>query len=366
MNRNATLILLDHLCNVARNAVHASFGLMDCCPAGGDPAWRTCVDAARTSGDKLLCVLDDIRELLADPPAASGVAEEFDFPLCVGETVELLNLAFAGRGSRLVLEASGPLVVRRDRPALEQVLTRILKAALELARHGVVRVAVGACEPDGVRMNIKPPHSDLAVRLADWLNADLERLEFPQGDQAGWIVPLLVAGRRMRALGGTAELGCEPDAPTGLVLFLPRNSQRAEDAYHPHDAAPNALSILVAEDCDENFALTAVLLQSESVRRARTGLEAIDLVKERRFDVVLMDIHMPGMDGYQAIRAIREWETCTSNARTPIVVFSADDLATQAREAAQAGCSGFLRKPVRKAQLLDLLERLRGVRTLVA
>ena len=119
------------------------------------------------------------------------------------------------------------------------------------------------------------------------------------------------------------------------------------------------LNILVAEDSDESFVLTEILLQRESVWRAQNGVEAIDLVRKRRFDVVFMDVHMPGMDGYQAIRSIRDWETQTGNARTPIVVLSSDDLDTQTRSAAQAGCSGYLRKPLNNRDLLDLLQRLK-------
>ncbi len=115
----------------------------------------------------------------------------------------------------------------------------------------------------------------------------------------------------------------------------------------------------MAEDSDESFVLTGILLQKELVWRARDGLEAVDMMKTRRFDVVLMDVHMPGLDGYKAITLMRDWETETGNARTPIVVLSSDDLDTQMRYAAQSGCSGFLRKPLDPIDLLDLLDRLR-------
>ena len=88
------------------------------------------------------------------------------------------------------------------------------------------------------------------------------------------------------------------------------------------------------------------------------------MVKRRRFDVVFMDVHMPGTDGYCAIRAIRDWETETGNARTPMVVLSADDIGTQIRSASASGCSGFLRKPVRKAEISNLLERLKALQLL--
>ena len=150
-------------------------------------------------------------------------------------------------------------------------------------------------------------------------------------------------------------------APPHLVLSLP--NRIASELPPWQDLAPQeVLNVLVAEDCDQSYALAELLLRKELVTRARTGLEAIDMVKERRFDVIFMDIHMPGMDGYGAIRAIREWETRTANARTPIVLLSSDEIGTQARGAAESGCSGFLRKPVRAREMFDLLERLRAAR----
>jgi CheY-like chemotaxis protein len=72
---------------------------------------------------------------------------------------------------------------------------------------------------------------------------------------------------------------------------------------------------------------------------------------------------MPGMDGYATIRAIRDWETQTANARTVIVLLSSDDIATQKRLAAQSGCSGFLKKPLRNSDLAGLLQRLKLARS---
>ena len=73
---------------------------------------------------------------------------------------------------------------------------------------------------------------------------------------------------------------------------------------------------------------------------------------------------MPGTDGY--VRSEHDWETETGNARTPAVVLSADDVGTQVRSAAEAGCSGFLRKPVRKAEISALVDRLKAVQNSMA
>jgi CheY-like chemotaxis protein len=360
---------LNYLCNEARNSVHASFGLMALSPhLIPDPAWRTCLENSKSSADRLLRSIDDIRELLSTENPLFDPVEEFDVTLCLAETIELLNLASGDRASRLVLEsAARPVVGRQHRRGVEQALTRVLDAVSKLGRKGTALVtAVPATDGDGVRFEIIPANANIALRVADWLNADPEAVNFQDADDVLFGVATLLAGKRIRALGGTAEFMSDARSPMSLVISLPW--QAATGDFHPQlpEQDQTGLNILVAEDSDESFMLTGILLQKESVWRARDGLEAVDMMKARRFDVVLMDIHMPGMDGYKAIRSVRDWETQTGNARTPIVVLSSDDLDTQMRSAAQSGCSGFLRKPLDQHDLVDLLDRLKAVRTVSA
>ena len=87
--------LLDYLCNEARNSVHASFGLLALCPSLiPDPGWQTCLDSSKSSADRLLRSIDDIRELLATEPATLSPAEEFDLTLSLGEIIEFRLSAF--------------------------------------------------------------------------------------------------------------------------------------------------------------------------------------------------------------------------------------------------------------------------------
>jgi len=374
MTNQTILSLLDYLCNEARNSVHATFGLMALSSGlASDPNWQSCLDSSKSSADRLLSSIDDIRELFSAEAPVAELAEDFDVTLCLGETIDVLNLASGDHASRLILQPpTTPVVGRQDRRAVEQTLTRVLGAVSKLSPRGEARVAVfglpaGSTSSAGVRFEIVPPNSNIALRVADWLNANPEEVHFKDADDVLFGVATLVAGKRIRALGGTAEFQCDARSPMGLTISLPwRTDASDHSGAEPSEHDHSALNILVAEDADESFALTRILLQRESVWRARDGHQAIDLVKKRRFDVVFMDVHMPGMDGYKAIRSIRDWETQTGNARTPIVVLSSDDLDTQTRGAAQAGCSGFLRKPLDNRDLLDLLERLKDVRTLSA
>jgi CheY-like chemotaxis protein len=385
MTNQTIFSLLDYLCNEARNSVHATFGLMALCPdLGGDPNWQSCLESSKSSADRLLGDIDDIRELFSPEAPSVDLDEEFDVTLALGETIDVLNLASGRQAGRLVLQLPAtPVIGRQDRRALEQALTRVLGAISKLSPRGEARVAVaglalaefpsagsnqaGTNQAGGMRFEIVPPNSNVALRVADWLNANLDEVRFKDAEDVRLGIATLIAGKRIRALGGTVEFQCDARAPMALAISLPWRTDASPDSaaelsQHDH----SALNVLVAEDSDESFVLTRILLQHESVWRARDGVEAIDLVKKRRFDVVFMDVHMPGMDGYQAIRSIRDWETQTGNARTPIVVLSSDLLDTQMRGAAQSGCSGFLRKPLDNRDLLDLLERLKDARTLSA
>jgi len=367
MTNQTILCLLNYLCNEARDSVQASLGLIALGPSlSPEPAWQACLQNSKCGSDRLLRCIDDIRELLATEAPAFDPAEEFDVTLCLGEVIGVLNLASDHRASRLILQSRGhPLTGRQHRRAVEQALTRVLDAVSKLGRKGEALVnATRANQGDGFRLEIIPANSSIALRVADWLNSDADQVNFQDADEVRHGVSILVAGKRIRALGGSAEFVSDPRAPMALVVSLPWQAGTDQD-FPAEPSIPDhiGLSVLVAEDLDESFVLTRILLQNELVWRARDGQEALDMMKTHRFDVVLMDVHMPGLDGYKAIRAMRDWETETGNARTPIVVLSSDDLDTQMRSAAQSGCSGFLRKPFDPMDLADLLDRLKTVRT---
>lgn len=372
MNNEAILSVLNELCNKSRNSAHAIFGMMELHGnTAADSTLRACLEIGRSNADRLLRSMDDLRELLSGAPTAPVLLEEFNPALCLSETVELLNLASGEKAAKIRLDPSPELfIVRQDRQAVEQLLTRILDTAAKLTGTGEVQVTANAgADGTGVRFEITPPNSAVAVCIADWLNSDPEQAGVQNPIEASFEVAVIVAGKRLRALGGTANLMRDSGEAAHLVIHL--HSQPDDTSFDGRlpggrKIQPDTLSVLVAEDCDDSYALTELLLQNENVWRARNGLEATDVVKKRRFDVVLMDVHMPDMDGYSAIRAIREWETLTASARTPIVVLSSDDLETQRRSAAQSGCSGFLRKPLRNRDLLDLLDRLKTTRSLVS
>ena len=216
MTNQTILSLLNYLCNEARNSVQASFGLMALWPTvapipPGRPAWRT-VNAARIG----CCAALTIYGSCCRPKRpAFDPAEEFDVTLCLGEIMEVLNLASGDRASRLILQsAARPVTGRQPRRAVEQALTRILDAVSKLATRGeALMTAARASECDGVQFEIVPANSNIALRVADWLNSDADLVNFEDSDEVLCGVATLVAGKRIRELGGTAEFVSDAPRP---------------------------------------------------------------------------------------------------------------------------------------------------------
>lgn len=355
MTNQAILAVLDYLCNEARNSVHATQGLLQLLRER-EGSYREASHAiGARSSDKMLQFIDDARELASPEPQGEPDVATFDFAMAVGEIVEVLNLASRRHQARLEFRGPRePVMIAQDRMALEQALTRVLGAPRILSESAVVRVTVEPAS-NGVVLTVRANEPEFLSRVSLWLNSDpeSEALQGPGDVPIG--VMVMAAAKRIRRLGAEIRTSNEQ-----LSIRVP--SKTAADADLPAPDQMDVLNILVAEDCDESFALTGLLLRGERVRRAKDGNEAVELVKHHRFDVVLMDVHMDRMDGYTAIRAIRDWETENGNARTPVVVLSSDPLETQRRNAAQSGCTGFLRKPLRRNDLMDVLARLKELR----
>jgi CheY-like chemotaxis protein len=114
--------------------------------------------------------------------------------------------------------------------------------------------------------------------------------------------------------------------------------------------------ILVAEDNDSNYVLMTYLLRKDfEFERAKNGQMAVDMVEGGCYDLVLMDIKMPVMDGLQATRLIKE-----KHPELPIVALTANAFDSDRAMADAAGCSGFLSKPVNRDECMALIKKLIG------
>ena len=127
-----------------------------------------------------------------------------------------------------------------------------------------------------------------------------------------------------------------------------------------HQISDERLKILIVDDVDDNCNLFGIYLQKtiHHITYAHSGMEALDLVRQAPFDVIFMDVQMPGMDGHEATRHIRALEK--ELGRTPARIFActANAFAEDAEKSLQAGCDMHLSKPIRKDTLIKAINSL--------
>ncbi len=121
-----------------------------------------------------------------------------------------------------------------------------------------------------------------------------------------------------------------------------------------------ALHILLADDSPDNRLVVKAFLQKTSFKidEAENGQSVVDIVKSHRYDLILMDIQMPLLDGFAATRAIREWERAQGLPQVPIIALTASALDEDVQRAREAGCNLHVSKPIKKKTLLSAIARL--------
>jgi len=148
----------------------------------------------------------------------------------------------------------------------------------------------------------------------------------------------------------------EPDIPPLVAAPAPQAVAPHTRASAPIARSQTGLTILLAEDNPINMMLIRELLKrrGHNVVEVTTGTDAVRAMGEQRFDLLLTDIHMPGMDGIEAARAIRRQEAAVASPRVPIVALTADAMETGKRACQEAGMDGFLTKPVEPGELEEM------------
>lgn len=275
--------------------------------------------------------------------------------------------AAEARGNTLQWAWEGPAVdwVQADAGRLAQVLLNLVGNAIKFTQDGRISI-----EAEQVSNQSDPTRTEVEFRIIDTgigiAEADQARVfeDFQtvdasyQRSSGGTGLGLGIVRRLIKAMDG--ELGLESSPNEGSVFWVRVPLVRAQAPDAPlrdrsvgHGA--QSLNILVVEDNEINLHLLRdrLHLMGHTVHVARNGLEGVQAADARRFDLILMDISMPVMDGLEACRRIRASDG--ASAQVPIVALSANVLPEMRGRIVQAGMSGFLGKPLQQAELQAVL-----------
>ncbi len=209
------------------------------------------------------------------------------------------------------------------------------------------------------------------VALPAWPHPDLRSVVLLTPAARGKLGELRVKGfkaylvKPVRQSSLVERLRAQADAITTDAEIPIRATQASSHfAADPPNVAvqrsPRPLNVLLAEDNSVNALLTRELLRrrGHTVQEVLSGEAAISVLAEATFDLVLTDIHMPGLDGVEAARRIRQAEIASGRRRTPIVALTADALETGKQACQDAGMDGFLTKPIDPAELDAMIAKL--------
>lgn len=331
------------------------------------------LDMLKTSADLLMAVLDDILDF-SKIDSGQILLEQRDFlaDRLLEESANLFERRATEKGLQLLFDYEGPSVpVRGDANRLRQVLANLLSNAIKFTDRGKIVVRMEAT-PDSDRTQLRIEVVDTGIGIAEQQHSHLFD-PFVQADPStsrrygGTGLGLAICRRLVEAMGGVisvhssegegATFRIDLCLPTGLIDSEPHSLRRISAP-----SCQNAgLRILVAEDNPVNQMLIGAMLRADghSVTAVENGRLAVDLANRQAFDVIVMDMQMPVMDGLAATRAIRgSGGPCAS---APILALTADASPERRRFYDGAGLSAFLTKPIDQDLLLD---HLRSIATL--
>jgi len=331
-------------------------------------------EMARTivaSGQTLEHVVNDILDV------AKIEAGQLQFevaPFDLGDVLEsaaaLHGAAAAAKGVGLNLTVSPDAagVYAGDRTRVSQVVTNLVGNAVKFTEIGCVQLTARRHRDGGLCISV----SDTGIGFDRTTAARLFQ-RFEQADVSvsrrygGTGLGLSICASLAQMMGGAVSVRSVPGKGSTFFAHLPlprvRDAavQMVDDAaLTPDLPAERSLKVLYADDHAVNRQVVAMILEPLGVDLTLTenGLKAVELFKAAAFDLILMDVQMPEMDGLTATRALRAHEAAAHLPRTPVISLTANAMADDVRRSLDAGSDTHLAKPIRPAALLEAMERL--------
>ncbi|WP_310462519.1 ATP-binding protein [Sphaerotilus sp.] len=356
---------------------------------------RDCLGVARQSGEHLLTILNDVLDFSKmESGRMDLMARPTDLPQAIGEVQALMAPQARDKGLRFEVDLAADLhpVVQADAKRVKQILFNLLGNAIKFTDSGMVRMQVDRYHTAQGRAATRFRISDTGIGMGEDTRARLFQ-RFSQGDDSinrrfgGTGLGLEISRTLAEMMEGEISVTSEVGRGSAFTVVLPLPELGAEALVArkgpllgevapaplsaeltgrdvgPVTAAAGGLRVLVADDHPVNRKFMRVLLEhlGHRVLLAIHGEEAIAVVREQACDLVLMDLHMPVMDGLAAARAIRGLPTPQSRVR--IVALTADAFAESRERVREAGMDDFLAKPVQLHDVEELLRKHFGART---
>lgn len=295
---------------------------------------------------------------------------EFDIVQAVQDIYGMVGVEAGRKGLelRLHLDEEIPQVLTGDVTRLKQVMLNLLSNAIKFTEKGTITISLSCKSSKLEDIGFVP----VCISVEDTgIGISQEQLavifdHFTQGDASttrkygGTGLGLAICKRIAELMHGSIEVSSEPGKGSCFTfsapLAVPDHWLRAEGEMERGPVRSSFINkrVLLVEDNEINLLMTKEILNGMGFETylADSGQAAVKLAGKYEFDVILMDIRMPGIDGYETTRRIRQLEACRE---TPIIALTADAVDGVAERAQTAGMNGFLTKPLYPSKLAEIL-----------
>ena len=336
-----------------------------------DDKQREYATMAQTSGESLLSIINDILDF---SKIEAGKLElellDFDLQNVVNSSVALFSETAQSKQIRILhsIDSDLPSAVRGDPTRLRQVLLNLISNAVKFTSNGEVSISCVLKETRRDNIKVRFEVRDTGIGISAEHQSRLFQ-SFSQADASttrrygGSGLGLVISQQLVKLMGGELRYFSEVGEGSTFWFTIPleiRPDNVIETRRGPSertDIREAGLRVLVVEDNAVNQQVAVGMLTKMGciVDRALNGHEAVFAARQREYDVIFMDVQMPGMDGYEATRQIRASEG--PNANTNIIALTAGAMEGDRERAIQAGMNDFLAKPIDWDHLSEHLHR---------
>jgi len=332
------------------------------------------VETILRSGDGLMTILNDVLDISKIEAGRMDLeVATFDLKALGDQAIQLWSEIAASKGLALVCEAAPglPPLVLGDEMRVRQIVLNLISNALKFTEAGEIRLdlrAAPAADGDG---GVEIVVTDTGIGMSPDQLASLFR-PYAQADAStarkfgGTGLGLAICRKLSTMMGGEIGVESEPGRGSSFRVWLPLPEAEARTPEAAEPETLPALRILVADDNPINQAVARAVLEAAGVdvECVSDGAQALERLRVEAFDLVLMDVHMPIMDGVEAVGRVRDGQA--GRADVPIMALTADAMPGEESRLKALGFDALQHKPVQPAALINAIGQVLAERPATA